>query len=85
MQLSAQKLGAVTETMDGAEAPNEILTIEELAEYLRIPKSTLYKLVREGSVRCQKVGKHRRFHKDAIDKWLKRQPKSARSRKSHGQ
>ena len=52
----------------------QILTIEELAQYLRIPKSTLYKLVREGSVPCQKVGKHWRFHKEAIDEWLKQHP-----------
>ena len=54
-----------------AEPTAEVLTIEELAEYLKIPKSTLYKLVREGSVPCQKVGKHWRFHKEAIDEWLR--------------
>lgn len=50
--------------------PNEVLTIEELAAYLKIPKSTLYKLVREGKVPCQKVGRHWRFLKPAIDRWL---------------
>ncbi len=54
-----------------AEPVGVVLTIEELSEYLKIPKSTLYKLVREGSVPCQKIGKHWRFHKDAIDLWLK--------------
>ena len=53
----------------------DVLTIDELAEYLKIPKSTLYKLVREGSVPCKKVGKHWRFHKDAIDAWLRQQPR----------
>lgn len=48
----------------------EVLTIVELAGYLKISKSTLYKLVREGSIPCQKVGKHWRFRKDAIDRWL---------------
>ncbi len=57
-----------------AEPAGEVLTIEELSEYLKIPKSTLYKLVREGSVPCQKVGKHWRFHKEAIDEWLKQRP-----------
>ena len=57
-----------------AEPLGEVLTIEELAEYLKISKSTLYKLVREGSVPCQKVGKHWRFHKEAIDSWLKQKP-----------
>jgi len=50
--------------------PSDVLTIEELSVYLKIPKSTLYKLVREGKVPCQKIGRHWRFHKDSIDRWL---------------
>lgn len=52
------------------EQPGDVLTIDELSEYLKVPKSTLYKLVREGRVPCQKVGRHWRFRKDAIDRWL---------------
>ena len=47
-----------------------ILTVDEAAEYLRIPKSSLYKLAKEGKIPCQKVGRHWRFHRRAIDKWL---------------
>jgi len=50
---------------------DEILTIQELSNYLKISKSTLYKLVREDKIPGQKVGRHWRFHRDAIDKWLK--------------
>ena len=49
---------------------SEVLTIEELAAYLKIPKSTLYKLVREGNIPSQKIGGHWRFRKEAIDRWL---------------
>ena len=52
------------------ENPGEVLTIEELSTYLKIPKSTLYKIVREGKVPCQKIGRHWRFRKEAIDRWL---------------
>lgn len=48
----------------------EVLTIEELAAYLKIAKSTLYKLSQEGRIPAQKVGRHWRFHKNAIDRWL---------------
>ena len=48
----------------------DVLTIEELAAYLKIPKSTLYKLVREGRIPSQKIGRHWRFRKGAIDRWL---------------
>lgn len=53
-----------------AEKPGDVLTIEELAVYLKIPKSTLYKLVREGKIPSQKIGRHWRFLKGAIDHWL---------------
>jgi len=52
------------------EKPSDVLTIEELSAYLKISKSTLYKLVREGKVPCQKIGRHWRFRKKAIDRWL---------------
>ena len=54
--------------------PGEVLTIGELSAYLKIPKSTLYKLVREGKIPCQKVGRHWRFLKVAIDRWLEEGP-----------
>ena len=54
--------------------PGDVLTIEELSVYLKIPKSTLYKLVREGKVPSQKVGRHWRFWKEAINRWLDETP-----------
>lgn len=61
-----------------------VLTIEELSDYLKISKSTLYKLVREGKVPSQKVGRHWRFHKEAIDSWLKNNIKMKKGKASHG-
>ena len=57
---------------------DNVLTIEELSVYLKIPKSTLYKLVREGKIPSQKVGRHLRFHRESIDEWLKRQNEPGR-------
>jgi len=47
------------------------MTIDELAAYLQVAKSTLYKLAQEGKVPGQKVGKHWRFSRDAVDAWLR--------------
>lgn len=58
--------------------PDNVLTIEELSVYLKIPKSTLYKLVREGKIPSQKVGRHLRFHRESIDEWLKRENEPGR-------
>lgn len=58
-----------------------VLTIQELSAYLKIPKSTLYKLVRESKVPCQKIGRHWRFRKEAIDRWLEESGPNASDRK----
>ena len=47
-----------------------IMTIEEIANYLKIPKSTVYKLAQEAKIPCQKVGRHWRFRRSTINKWL---------------
>jgi len=51
---------------------DKILTIDEVKAYLKIPKSTVYKLAQEGRIPAQKVGRQWRFHRDAIDGWIKR-------------
>ena len=50
--------------------PLGVLTADEVANYLKIPKSTVYKLSQEGRLPCQKIGRHWRFLKGAIDEWL---------------
>jgi len=51
---------------------DEVMTIIDLAVYLKLSKSTLYKLCQEGKVPGQKIGKHWRFHREVIDRWLGR-------------
>ena len=50
--------------------PDTVMTIDDLAEYLKLSKSTLYKLCQAGKIPGQKVGRHWRFRKETIDKWL---------------
>ena len=50
--------------------PDNVLTIDELSAYLKIPKSSLYKLVQEGKLPGTKVGRHWRFRRETIDRWL---------------
>ncbi len=47
-----------------------ILTIDELAAYLKLSKSSLYHFARAGKVPGVKVGRHWRFHRRAIDAWV---------------
>ena len=52
---------------------SDILTVEELHSYLKIPKPTLYALAQGGRIPAAKVGKHWRFRRSDIDGWLKAQ------------
>ena len=54
-------------------APGSVMTIGDLAVYLKISGSTLYKLAQEDKLPGQKVSCHWRFHKETIDRWLGRQ------------
>lgn len=50
---------------------DQVLTLDELAEYLKLSKSTTYKLVQEGVIPGQKVGKHWRFLRSVVNDYLK--------------
>lgn len=54
----------------------ELITINEMAEFLRVPKSWIYARTREtvpDSIPRVKVGKYVRFVKNEVMAWLKRQ------------
>jgi excisionase family DNA binding protein len=52
----------------------EVLTIRDVAAYLDLPLSTVYRLVGRGDLPGLKMGRQWRFHKTALDEWLKRAP-----------
>jgi excisionase family DNA binding protein len=53
--------------------PNrDVMNAEEVSGWLRIPKSTLYKLCSEGQIPCAKIGKHWRFDRAVMEGWFKR-------------
>lgn len=52
---------------------DEILTVKELAEYLKIAEKTAYRFVAEGKIPGFKVGSAWRFRRKEIDEWIKKQ------------
>lgn len=50
---------------------DEILTLEELATFLKLSKSSLNKHLAQGKIPGQKIRRHWRFSKAVIDNWLK--------------
>ena len=51
----------------------EILTIDDVASYLKIPKKTVYKMTRSGELRAFKAGKHWRVPQSELDAWILKQ------------
>ena len=49
---------------------SELLTLEELASYLRVTEKTVYRLLDKRSIPATKVGRQWRFDKAEIDDWL---------------
>ena len=58
---------------------NEILTIREVAEYLKLAEKTVYRLVAEGKIPGFKVGGAWRFKKDEIESWIKAEQAKVRN------
>jgi excisionase family DNA binding protein len=50
-------------------ANDEVLTVKEVCDLLQVHPSTLYKLVRQGSIPSFRVGIDWRFRKDVIERW----------------
>lgn len=48
----------------------DILTVKELAAYLKMKPVTIYKLSKQGKIPAFRVASSWRFKKELIDKWL---------------
>jgi excisionase family DNA binding protein len=54
-----------------------ILTVREVAEYLRMSEAKVYRLANDHCLPAVRIGKAWRFRKDLLDDWLKRCTKSS--------
>ena len=55
---------------------DDVLKADELSRWLRIPKSTIYKLCLEGKIPGIKIGKHWRFDRKEIGVWFNKRTKN---------
>ena len=56
--------------MNGRAGETEIMTIEDVATYLRLKPQTIYKWAQEKRIPAAKLGKEWRFRRSVIDRWL---------------
>ena len=50
----------------------EVLTVQEVANYLRIDIRTVYRLAKRGDIPCIKIGRQWRFNRDDIKELVSR-------------
>lgn len=56
------------ETM--TETEGEILTLDEVATYLKAGKRTVYRLAQQGAIPAFKLGGTWRFRRSELDRWI---------------
>jgi excisionase family DNA binding protein len=49
---------------------NDIMTLEEVAAYLKLKPQTIYTWAQEKKIPAAKLGKEWRFKKSIIDEWI---------------
>lgn len=60
---------------------NDIMTMKEVADYLKLNEKTAYRLTSDGKLPAFKVGGSWRFRKSEIDQWIKDQSNTKRDEK----
>jgi excisionase family DNA binding protein len=63
----------LTKTMPDSTSDNAIMTIGEVAGYLKVTERTIYRLAGAKQIPAFKVGGSCRFSKVDLDKWIKQQ------------
>ena len=48
-----------------------LMTISEVASYMRVSRFTVYRLAKDRSIPATKIGRQWRFQKEEIDRWLR--------------
>jgi len=60
------------------EPMDALMTIEEVASYLRLSKDTVYRMAQAGKIPASKVGQQWRFRREDVDAWLEQNKNIAR-------
>jgi len=49
---------------------NKWLTLDELAKYLKLSRTKLYKMAQEAKIPASKIGSQWRFNRQEVDDWV---------------
>jgi excisionase family DNA binding protein len=63
--------------------PDNVLTVAEVAEYLRVCPSTIYRLLKDRKMPAFRIGTEWRFNLEHVDQWRIARQKSERRQRPH--
>jgi len=49
----------------------EVMTLQDVADFLRVHPNTIYRLARRGTLPAFKIGTDWRFHRSSIEQWMR--------------
>jgi excisionase family DNA binding protein len=58
------------ETLLNLDTVDDIMTIEEVAKYLKMKPQTIYTWAQNGKIPAAKIGKEWRFRRSLLDEWF---------------
>jgi len=62
---------------------DSLMTLGEVADYLRLSKDTVYRMAQSGRIPASEVGMQWRFRKADVDAWLDRNKNTATAGETH--
>jgi excisionase family DNA binding protein len=67
----AETVPIVTVPTNPQSVPVRMLTAQELAVYLRVNRSTVYRLLKQGKLPGFRIGSEWRFQLEEVDRWFR--------------
>jgi excisionase family DNA binding protein len=70
VERGSDRRGAARPVVSAGGGLGRLLSVEELAAYLGVPKKTIYGCWRQWGLRGYRVGRHLRFRQRQVEEWL---------------
>ena len=62
---------------------NDIMTLNEVADYMRVHPSTVYRMLKRKELPAFRLGREWRFNRESIDTWRKNLENNGSSNTNH--
>jgi len=62
---------------EGPEMTDEVMTIPEVAEYLKVTRQTIHRLMKDGKIKAFKIGRSTRILRSEIERFIQEQMKQS--------